>query len=75
MLYLVSIVDIVDQQSKPSMRHIVASVWPKHHILLTVVHLAFKIATFVTHSMDRINIYIGTGQAKEGEQVHRRNHL
>jgi len=54
--YLIAIVDIVDQQSKPSMKHIVTSVSPKYHILLTVVHLAFKIATFVTHHMDRSNI-------------------
>jgi hypothetical protein len=55
-VYLIAIVDIVDQQSKPSMKHIVTSVSPKYHILLTMVHLAFKIATFATHPMDRTNI-------------------
>jgi hypothetical protein len=52
-----AIVDLVDQQSKPSIRHIVTAVSPKYHILLTVVHLPFKIAISVTPLMDRINIW------------------
>jgi len=57
MLYFIAIVDIVDQQSKPSMRYIVPSVSLKYHILLTMVHLLFKTAIFVTHFMDRTNTY------------------
>src|SRR5260370_38395798 len=56
-LYFSAIVDVVDQQSKPSMRHIVPSVSPKYHILLTMVHLSFKTAIFSTQFMDRTNIH------------------
>ncbi len=57
MLYFIVIVDIVDQQSKSSMRYIVPSVSPKYYILLTMVHLPFKTAIFVTYFMGRTNTY------------------
>jgi hypothetical protein len=56
MFYLTIIVDLVDQQSNPSIRDIVTAVSPKYHILLTVVHLLYKMPIIITSSLGRTTI-------------------